>query len=425
MTNRSPETNILYRIDSISASYAELVSISNSSDKAVMNKMSEERLVIGLTGSFGSGCGEVSEYLIKKGFEKFSLTKRIKEEAEKREIPNPTRRDMQNIGDDLRKEHGNAFLAKEVIKEIGDVLKHKIVVKSIRNNYEVEEFRNTFHNDFILFNIDADRETRYSRCKEKEKYTSRIDFDYEDARDSGEDQPDYGQQVRKCVDSADVVINNLGSIEELQEKVDRYLKLIANPGSERAEPHEINMKMAFDQTRHSLCLKRGIGAVITDNGRVIASGYNGTPEKVASCISLNSCYKDHAKECEVVDCRTPFQAILRVCVKCGRPIEQKRVAQLEKNLDLCRGVHGEERAILQIAIKGGQTLKDTTLYTTTFPCLLCAKQIIEVGISDVWYVEPYPFTEAYKILRDAKVKLHKFEGVKSSTALDRLYPRRT
>jgi len=353
LTNRSPETNILYRIDSISASYAELVSISNSSDKAVMNKMSEERLVIGLTGSFGSGCGEVSEYLIKKGFEKFSLTKRIKEEAEKREIPNPTRRDMQNIGDDLRKEHGNAFLAKEVIKEIGDVLKHKIVVKSIRNNYEVEEFRNTFHNDFILFNIDADRETRYSRCKEKEKYTSRIDFDYEDARDSGEDQPDYGQQVRKCVDSADVVINNLGSIEELQEKVDRYLKLIANPGFERAEPHEINMKMAFDQTRHSLCLKRGIGAVITDNGRVIASGYNGTPEKVASCISLNSCYKDHAKECEVVDCRTPFQAILRVCVKCGRPIEQKRVAQLEKNLDLCRGVHGEERAILQIAIKGG------------------------------------------------------------------------
>lgn len=277
--------------------------------------MANGTLIIGLTGSFGSGCGEVSEYLIREGFDKFSLTKRIKEEAEKRQIQPPARRHMQNIGDDLRKEHGNTFLAKEVINEIGEVSSRKIVVKSIRNHHEVEEFRNTFHNDFILFNVDADTETRYARCKAKEPYTSRIDFDYEDARDSGENQPDYGQQVRKCVDRADVVINNLGSIKELQEKVNRYLKLIANPGSENPERHEVNMKMAFEQTRNSLCLKRGIGAVIADNGQVIASGYNGTPEKVASCVSLNSCYKDHAKECEVEDCRTPLQAILRVCIK--------------------------------------------------------------------------------------------------------------
>lgn len=228
--------------------------------------MAKGTLVIGLTGSFGSGCGEVSEYLEKKGFEKFSLTKRIKKEANEKGIEHPSRRDMQNIGDDLRKEHGNAFLAKEVISEIGDASNRKIVVKSIRNHYEVKEFRSTFHNDFILFNIDSDEETRYARCIEKDKYTRRIDFDYDDDRDSGENQPDYGQQVRKCVDSADVVINNLGSIKELHKKVNRYLKLIANPGSKRPHPHEINMKMAFEQTRNSLCLKRGIGAVITDNG---------------------------------------------------------------------------------------------------------------------------------------------------------------
>jgi len=181
--------------------------------------MIKQTLIIGLTGSFGSGCGEVSDYLKKKGFEKFSLTKWIREKAKEKGIEHPSRRDMQNIGDDLREEHGNAFLAKEVIKEIGDVSNRKIVVKSIRNHYEVEEFRNTFHNDFILLNIDADTESRYARCEKKKKYTSRIDFDYEDARDSGEDQPEYGQQVRKCVDMADVVINNLGSIEELQEKM--------------------------------------------------------------------------------------------------------------------------------------------------------------------------------------------------------------
>jgi len=154
--------------------------------------MAKGTLVIGLTGSFGSGCGEVSEYLQKKGFEKFSLTKRIRNEAKGREIEHPSRRDMQNIGDDLRKKHGNAFLAKEVISEIGDAPNRKIVVKSIRSHYEVKEFRSTFHNDFILFNIDSDEETRYARCIEKDKYTRRIDFDYDDERDSGENQPDYG-----------------------------------------------------------------------------------------------------------------------------------------------------------------------------------------------------------------------------------------
>ena len=381
--------------------------------------MSEERLVIGLTGSFGSGCGEVSSYLQEKGFEKFSLTKQIRDEAEGRGIEHPNRRDMQNIGDDLMKEHGNAFLAKEVISEIGDLSNRKIVVKSIRNHYEVEEFRQTFHNDFILFNIDADKEIRYARCKDQ--YTSRIDFDYDDERDSGENQPEYGQHVRKCVDSADVVINNLSSIEDLHKKVERYLKLIANPGAERPNPCETNMKMAFEQSRQSRCRKRDIGAVITKNGSVVANGYNGPPDGVAACTSLQYCYKDRAKMCE--GCGTPFQAILRVCIKCGRPIEQERVAELDKNLDLCRGVHGEERAILQIAKNGGQSLKDTTMYTTTFPCLLCAKKIIEVGISEVWYVEPYPFTESYKILKDARVKLCKFEGAKSSLSLDRLYPR--
>jgi deoxycytidylate deaminase len=383
--------------------------------------MNSEGLVVGLTGSFGSGCHEASKYLKSEAFDEFSLSGLIKEEAQRRGIDRPSRRDMQNIGDDLRRENGNAFLANKVITEIGDLVGRKIVVKSIRNHHEVKALRDVFHERLLLLNIDAEKDTRFSRCKEN--YTSRADFDYEDERDSGESQPEYGQHVRRCVDLADVVINNGASIPELQKKVQKYVSFILSPGSGAPDPCETNMRMAFEQSRQSLCRKRGIGAVIARDTDIIAGGFNGPPIGVAACTSLTYCYKDHSKECDA--CGTPFQAILRVCIKCRRPIEQERTAELEKNLDLCRGVHGEERAILRVIKNGRGSVVGAQLYTTTFPCLLCAKKIIEVGISDVWYVEPYPFTEAYRILREAGVKLHKFEGVKSTQAMELVYPRRT
>lgn len=384
------------------------------------NRISKGKVVIGLTGSFGSGCGVVSDYLVKKyGFRKLSLTKRIKDEAKQRRILHPNRRDMQNIGDKIRQKYKSDFLASEVINEITRSQYKLIVIKSIRNHHEIERLREKFNN-FFLFNIDADKQVRYNRCKTE--YTSDKDFEDDDERDSGETQLEYGQHVRKCVDNADVVINNDGSLEELYRKINRYWNLINNPGKEKPYQHEINMTSACQQSTQTGCLKRSVGAVITINGQTIASGYNSPPRDEVSCINLKNCYREHAKQCP--ECSTPFQVILRVCIKCGTSIEKERLAELEKNLDLCRAIHAEERAILQTAKIGGRPLKNAVLYTTTFPCLLCAKKIIEVGISKVFYIEPYPFREAYKILKEAKIKLEKFEGVKSR-AFSSFYYRKT
>ncbi len=58
-------------------------------------------------------------------------------------------------------------------------------------------------------------------------------------------------------------------------------------------------------------------------------------------------------------------------------------------------------------------MKDCVLYTTTFPCPLCAKMIADVGITRVVYVEPYPMTEAVEILDNSnpRVQTDKYEGV--------------
>lgn len=54
-------------------------------------------MIIGLTGSFASGCGETSNYFSNKGFRVFSLSHKIKEVTNEKGITNPNRKDMQNI----------------------------------------------------------------------------------------------------------------------------------------------------------------------------------------------------------------------------------------------------------------------------------------------------------------------------------------
>ena len=92
---------------------------------------------------------------------------------------------------------------------------------------------------------------------------------------------------------------------------------------------------------------------------------------------------------------------------------------MRKHIDLCRALHAEERAILDSG-KEGIPLRGAILYTTTYPCLLCVKKIIHVGIKEVVYLDPYPYKEATEMLTHAHVSAFKFEGV-MERAFDRLY----
>ena len=83
-----------------------------------------------------------------------------------------------------------------------------------------------------------------------------------------------------------------------------------------------------------------------------------------------------------------------------------------KILDYCRALHAEENAILNVTRTGSSSeLKEATLYTSTYPCNLCANKITQVGIKKVVYFEPYPMKEAKDILSDGNVKQEPFEGV--------------
>jgi cytidine deaminase len=93
-------------------------------------------------------------------------------------------------------------------------------------------------------------------------------------------------------------------------------------------------------------------------------------------------------------------------------------AKLMDLIEFGRIVHAEASALADASRKG-LPVRDATLYCTTFPCHLCATNIVASGVRRVVYIEPYPKSYASVLHKDAisldgstgKVTFEPFVGV--------------
>ena len=106
---------------------------------------------------------------------------------------------------------------------------------------------------------------------------------------------------------------------------------------------------------------------------ILTTGYNGAPSGLPHCLEIG-------------------------CLR-----EQLKVPPGERH-ELCRGLHAEMNALLQ-ASQCGVKISGATLYTTTYPCSLCAKMLVNTGIKRIVTLTDYPDALAKEILSAANVKV--------------------
>ena len=123
---------------------------------------------------------------------------------------------------------------------------------------------------------------------------------------------------------------------------------------------------------------RKIGAVIVKDKRVMTTGYNGAPAGVKTCVERGECLR------RKLDIASGTRA------------------------ELCYAAHAEQNAILQAA-RMGIAIAGCTLYCTHQPCVICAKMIVNAGITRVVYREGYPDEFSLEILKEGGVALEKYE----------------
>lgn len=117
---------------------------------------------------------------------------------------------------------------------------------------------------------------------------------------------------------------------------------------------DIYMELAQNLARKSHCVKIKVGAVLTQDTRIISLGYNGPPAGTHNCDEewpQTGCTRDRKGGCSLA-------------------------------------IHAEENAILYAA-KSKVTIEGATLYVTLSPCLACARIIYTTGIKKVLYLQSY------------------------------------
>ena len=179
-------------------------------------------MIIGITGTDGSGKGTVVEYLVnEKGFEHFSARALLIEEIEKRGLP-VDRNQMRLMANELRATHGNDYVVKFYLERAGNASGRNIIIESIRALAEAETLKQA---GAILLAVDADQKLRYERVQGRRSETDKVTFEQFQEHEALEmNDPDpHGMQKAKVIEMADYVIQNNGTFDELKEKIDEVL----------------------------------------------------------------------------------------------------------------------------------------------------------------------------------------------------------
>ncbi|MFC7248556.1 AAA family ATPase [Halomicroarcula sp. GCM10025324] len=177
--------------------------------------------VIGIVGLPGSGKSEAANVAVDVGVPVVTMGDVIREECRDRGLDPAT--DHGNVAKALREENGPAAIAERSLPIIESHREDSetVVVDGIRSDTEVETFRETFGESFLLVEVDAPFEIRAERLDLRGRDAS--------AEDGGEsledrDERELGFGMGEAMAMADYTIENTATLPAFQRKVRTLLR---------------------------------------------------------------------------------------------------------------------------------------------------------------------------------------------------------
>lgn len=208
-----------------------------------------------------------------------------------------------------------------------------------------------------------------------------------------------GQQVADLFHRAHYFINLDLLSDEVNNEVTKFTQLLLGKYSEYPTQDEFGMCLAYQASvRSNFPGERHVGAsIVSKQGEIISVASIRAPAKSSNPTlhdqnKIEPGYKKYHSQ--VMSWRNFIKEIVRDKKRVQLNSNEKhKLTDIEifiKNiLDFHPCTHAEISAIIDAA-KLGVSVRNSTLYTTTFPCHLCAKDIISAGIKRIVYLEAYP-----------------------------------
>lgn len=189
---------------------------------------------------------------------------------------------------------------------------------------------------------------------------------------------------------------------------------------------KVMMETAVAWSNESYCERGKVGAVLSKDGRILATGYNGTisgmknkceneyliPDKneptVDSmypliCDKCSTLYNTNSIN-EIDDDKHDYGYYLK-CTCGNTRVLKFKPSVIKKTSDFT--LHAEQNLITFCA-KNGIPTNECTIYITKSPCKQCSKLIASSGIKEVIYLEEYRDNDGIKFLKDVGIDVRKY-----------------
>lgn len=182
-----------------------------------------KRTVIGLVGEASSGKGELARVFQERGFVYYSLSDALREIATSLGLSHD-REVLTNIGNTLREKFGGDILARGAKRWIENTGNNRVVIDSIRNPSEVTFLQ--LETDAFIVGITMPPEKRFQLIRERNRPgdpQTWEEFQRLLRHEQGIGERASGIQVKQCLDLADTIIHNEGTVTDLHMKANEIL----------------------------------------------------------------------------------------------------------------------------------------------------------------------------------------------------------
>ncbi|MCF8364626.1 MAG: AAA family ATPase [Bacteroidales bacterium] len=180
-------------------------------------------IIIGITGTIGAGKGSIVDFLKeKKNFRHYSVRGFLIDEILKRG-QKVDRDSMTDVANELRAKNSPSYIV-DCLYEEAVKSGQNCVIESIRTPGEVLSLRSK--ENFNLFAVDCDPQIRFERIKTRASETDQVDYETfisNEKREMTTDDPNK-QNLQKCIEMADYVFDNSGTIGELFDQVAKVIR---------------------------------------------------------------------------------------------------------------------------------------------------------------------------------------------------------
>lgn len=348
----------------------------------------------------------------------------------------------------------------------------RIVIDSLKNSLEINFFKERYSGFYLISSnrdyteVQSYLEKKLSNVffnKEMEKLTDvekdtvgqvlveLIDLDNEHYKIGEFKKGNFTHpDLENCIQKADYYVFNKFADEQsspngqftyytIEMQLLKLIALIQKPGIITPNAMERTMQLAFSSKYNSGCISRQVGAVVTDEFYSVKSiGWNEVPQGQTPCSLRNvtdliegqnpDIFTEYEKNEGDYEGET-FHKKTKDLIPDGKSIADFKNDLNGHNCPFCfkelhnafegkdnqvhtRSLHAEENAMLQISKYGGQPLKGGNLFTTASPCELCSKKAYQLGIENIFYIDPYPGISKNQILKGGPKNphLYMFQG---------------